>query len=193
MARPREFDETEALTSAMSVFRAKGYEAASLMDLLKAMDLSKSSLYNSFGTKHQLFIASIDHYIANYIREVEDRLNNAHSVKEGLRDALGKIIDMSTGIDDRRGCFLCMCASEVLPHDDVAEAHIRNGMNRLQRAFTDFVKSAQQRGEISPTKDADDLGEFLLMSMIGLQAIGRISADRTRADKLLNQVEAMLF
>ena len=43
MARPREFDTTEALNQAMQVFWSKGYEATSLSDLIGAMELSKSS------------------------------------------------------------------------------------------------------------------------------------------------------
>ena len=50
MARPREFDTTEALNQAMQVFWAKGYEATSLSDLIGAMELSKSSFSPAFGS-----------------------------------------------------------------------------------------------------------------------------------------------
>ena len=62
MARPREFDATEALSKAMDVFWTKGYEATSLCDLLEAMDLSKSSFYDTFGSKHEVFLDTIRYY-----------------------------------------------------------------------------------------------------------------------------------
>lgn len=189
MARPREFDEIEALSSAMNVFRSKGYEAASLMDLLKAMELSKSSLYNSFGTKHELFIASIDHYIANHVRELEDIAAKATSVKQGIRDVFSKVLDMSTDGEDRRGCFLCLAASEVLPYDKIAEARINVGLNRIQKAFEAILADGKQRGEISQDKNIEKLAEFLLMSVMGIQAMGRATADRSRMNSVLENVE----
>lgn len=193
MARPREFDEHQALGSAMAVFRDKGYEASSLMDLLKAMGLSKSSLYNSFGTKHDLFVAAIDYYTANFVKSYEDSLSSASSIKQGITSTFGLVLDMSVAKEDRRGCFLCACASEVLPHDEIAEAHIVNGLNRLENAFTEFVKRGQSRGEIPSGKDAKKLGEFLLMSMMGIQAMGRLTADRARMESILQDVEQAIM
>ena len=62
MARPREFDTTEALSQAMQVFWSKGFKATSLNDLLDAMGLSKSSFYDTFGSKHEVFLETIEHY-----------------------------------------------------------------------------------------------------------------------------------
>src|SRR6187549_1927026 len=54
MGRPREFEAAEALRQAMHVFWSKGYEGASLADILHATGLSKSSLYATFGDKRTL-------------------------------------------------------------------------------------------------------------------------------------------
>ena len=62
MRRPRECDTTEALNEAMQVFWTKGFEATSLNDLIGAMKLSKSSFYDTFGSKHEVFLAAIEHY-----------------------------------------------------------------------------------------------------------------------------------
>ena len=42
MARPREFEISDALEKAMEAFWAKGYEATSMVDLMKAMNAKTS-------------------------------------------------------------------------------------------------------------------------------------------------------
>ncbi|HIG79171.1 MAG TPA: TetR/AcrR family transcriptional regulator, partial [Cycloclasticus sp.] len=59
MARTRQFDKNEAVNKALAVFRSQGYKATSLADLIKAMGLSRSSLYETFGSKHDLFLTTL--------------------------------------------------------------------------------------------------------------------------------------
>ena len=47
----KQFDTEVALTKAMEVFWAQGYEAASLSELMKNMGIGKKSLYDTFGNK----------------------------------------------------------------------------------------------------------------------------------------------
>lgn len=63
MARPRTFDEGRALDAAMHAFWANGYEATSTQDLCEATGLGRSSIYNTFSSKHDLFKRSLARYI----------------------------------------------------------------------------------------------------------------------------------
>ncbi len=76
MGRPQEFDTAEALRSAMHVFWSKGYEGASLADILQATGLSKSSLYATFGDKRALFLAAFDAYRKERLEYLNHMLND---------------------------------------------------------------------------------------------------------------------
>jgi len=62
MARNIEFDEDKAIQKAMAVFWKKGFGGTTMRDLTEAMDINSSSLYNTIGDKHQLFVKCISNY-----------------------------------------------------------------------------------------------------------------------------------
>ena len=62
MARPREFDASDAVDRAMEVFWTRGHEATSVDDLCAATGLSRSSLYGTFGNKRNLLLLTVDRY-----------------------------------------------------------------------------------------------------------------------------------
>ena len=67
MARKRSFDQDAVLRAARDVFWARGYEATSLDRLQAAMGLSRSSLYEAFGSKRELFGRVLVGYLAEVI------------------------------------------------------------------------------------------------------------------------------
>src|SRR5688500_960357 len=84
MARNVEFDEQLAISRAMDVFWRKGYNGTTIRDLTGAMGINSSSLYNTIGDKHQLFIRSIRHY-------TESRMKAAIELLEPIKSPLKAI------------------------------------------------------------------------------------------------------
>ena len=59
MPRHKEFDREEVVLKAMMVFWNKGYEASSMQDLVDRMKINRFSLYETFKSKHELFLEEI--------------------------------------------------------------------------------------------------------------------------------------
>ncbi|MFT7258457.1 MAG: AcrR family transcriptional regulator [Glaciecola sp.] len=55
MARPQLFNQQLVISRAIECFWIKGYSETSLANLLTTMSISRSTFYNSFGDKRQLF------------------------------------------------------------------------------------------------------------------------------------------
>ncbi|MBC7500742.1 MAG: helix-turn-helix transcriptional regulator [Herminiimonas sp.] len=51
----KSFDEDEVVGKAMNIFLEKGYEPASIADLIAAAGNTRGSLYNAFSSKEPLF------------------------------------------------------------------------------------------------------------------------------------------
>lgn len=184
MARPREFDETEAMNSAVAVFHAKGYGASSLIDLLSAMKLSKSSLYNSFGTKHELFLSALDHYTHMNEKNLETLIQGKSTAREKLEAILTALVTASNEADNR-GCFLHNSAIEVLPGDDLALEKIRHGLARFKEFYINIIQDGQAKGEISDRHDADTIADFLLSFILGFRSFSRAVNDEARLKNLV--------
>ena len=84
MARCVEFNEVEKIEKAMNVFWEKGYNATSMQDLVDAMQINRSSLYNTIGDKHQLFMKCIGNYFDNAMLEVKEKVCKETSAKAAL-------------------------------------------------------------------------------------------------------------
>lgn len=172
MSRPKAFDPDVALDRATDLFRRKGYAATSVGDLVEHTGLSRSSLYDTFGDKHALFLAALDRYRVRGSDFLSEILENAESPMSGLRayfDALAA--DCACPDEGRYGCLAVNAAAECAATDaDTAERSVQN-WNGMTQAFAALVRRAQEQGEITPDRDADALGHFLTNAVYGLRGL----------------------
>ncbi|MFQ5764221.1 MAG: TetR/AcrR family transcriptional regulator, partial [Rhodospirillales bacterium] len=173
MARPREFDATEALNAAMQMFWSKGYEATSLNDLIGAMDLSKSSFYDTFGSKHEVFLAAIEHYKKTVAAQVAAVSGLDAPARKLIASLFERAVSRMTEKEGQRGCFLNNCAVEVALHDPAAAKLIGGGFDIMEDTLLALVERGQREGDIDPKKDARALARYLTSSLHGLMVVGK--------------------
>src|SRR5690242_5678502 len=107
LGRPLSFDPDAALDAAMEVFWSHGYEATSLQDLLKAMKLSKSSFYQAFGGKKELFLRCVARYRQKIGQGLTTLVENAASGRDIIEKVLvNAAAEARRPADFRRGCLL---------------------------------------------------------------------------------------
>jgi TetR/AcrR family transcriptional repressor of nem operon len=59
MGRPPSFERADAIRSAAGSFLRTGYEGTSIDDLVRSTGVHRGSLYQAFGSKRGLFLASL--------------------------------------------------------------------------------------------------------------------------------------
>ena len=178
MARPREFDTTEALNEAMQVFWTKGFEATSLNDLIGAMKLSKSSFYDTFGSKHEVFLAAIEHYKKTVTAQVSAVSELDAPARKLIGSLFERAVERMTEEDGRRGCFLNNCAVEVALHDPAAAKLIGGGFAIMEDTFFALVQRGQEEGEVGADKDPRALARYLTSSLNGIMVMGKAGPGR---------------
>lgn len=172
----------------MHLFWRKGYEKTSVQDLLDAMQLSKSSLYQAFGGKQALFERCIARYGELTIEPLRAALGSAPSGIGFIRHFLESVLDEARGISEARGCLVLNTANEFACRDPrIAEAVVE-GLGRFHGVMLEAVQRAQHEGDVAPERDAVGLANYLVSSMSGLKTLSKAGADEPRLRGIIELV-----
>jgi TetR/AcrR family transcriptional repressor of nem operon len=172
MPKTKQFDETEVLKKAKEVFSEKGYNGTSMDDLVQATGLSRSSIYDTFGDKHGLFLKSLDLYRCMQQNGLEQQYAKTDSPKKNIRAIFDYIIREIQNDKDRKGCLLVNVSMELSAVDKEVAALFLSNMEELEKIFSSLVKEGQSKGEISKKYTAKALGRHLYNSLMGLRVSG---------------------
>ncbi len=162
MARTPEFDRDQVLDAALHAFWRKGYEATTLSDLLEATGLARQSLYNTFGDKRALFLASLQRYADVGIGKLSGALEGG-SVRAAI----------ALGCADRdQGCFLVNAATELLPRDAEVGRLVASTLARQERALAEALRRGVREGELhlAPNR-IEQTARFLVGALQGLRVM----------------------
>lgn len=186
VGRPLEFDPDVALQAAMELFWRKGYEASSLQDLLAVTGLSKSSFYQAFGSKRNLFQLSIRNYRKSLTDGMRAQLRASGSGKAFLESLFHAIAGETCGRDARRGCLLMNTANEFAQTDPEIAALVSNSIAGFTDVFEQAIRQARQQGEIAAGNDARALATYLVSTMSGLKNMVKAGADRETVRRIVD-------
>ena len=183
LGRPLEFNPDQAVDAATQVFWCKGYEATSMAELLDAMNLSRSSLYQAFGSKQQLFERCLTHYGDWQFGSMEKNLAEATSGRSFIINTFAAIVNTAQQLEGARGCLIVNSANEFGQSEPGVANILSEGLERFAGIFMDAVVKAQAEGDISTDSDPEALANYLMMSLTGLRTMIKAGADKRVAEE----------
>lgn len=178
MPRPRTFDREEVLDRALDAFWCTGYEATSMQDLVDAMGISRASLYNTFGSKHDLFMDVLKHYETQRMHRMIAALRDTSPVRRAIRNVFEHAADEAAATD-RRGCLLTNTATELCARDAECAEVVQRTFARIEAAFEAALRRGQETGELPAALDAQALARFFTNNLQGLRVAAKTQPDRT--------------
>jgi TetR/AcrR family transcriptional regulator, transcriptional repressor for nem operon len=176
--RPRSFDAEAAVERAMDAFWSHGYHGTSLPDLLRAMKVTRGSLYAAFGDKHALFLRALDRYIADGLTRLDAELDPRKSAIAGVRACLAGYADRTSGDKGRRGCLLVATAMELAAHDADVHNRIRNFFKAMEKRLAVALARAQVAGELADGVKPSSAARLLVCMAEGLRVVGKTCPER---------------
>jgi AcrR family transcriptional regulator len=165
--RTREFDADEALDRALEVFRARGYEGASLEELTVAMGINRPSLYAAFGNKEQLFRKALERYRTGPMSFLGEALSRptARAVVEAV---FAGFIDMQRRGSQDRGCLFVSGALACGPAGEPVRRELAEfrqaAVGDLRKRFARAVKE----GDLPKGTDCATLARYIATVLNGL-------------------------
>ncbi|MET3980314.1 TetR/AcrR family transcriptional repressor of nem operon [Mucilaginibacter sp. UYP25] len=192
MARTKDFDEDEVLKKAVDLFWLKGYNATSMQDLVDGLGISRSSLYDTYGDKHSLFIKALESYQCTNTGKFVQIIEGGKPAKETIKELLKFIADNLLNDKSQKGCFIVNAEVEVALHDKEVGDMIQKNDQNVEDAFFRVIQKGQESGEITNPQNARALARFLFNTVKGIQVTAKSTTDREVFDDIINLAVGVL-
>jgi TetR/AcrR family transcriptional repressor of nem operon len=176
MGRPQAFERDEMLDQAMQVFWDKGYEAASVQDLVDATGVNRGSIYHAFGNKAGLFDAVLERYLsASTVSRVVADAETADP-RRAIEALIRDTVENGVSVNAHRGCLMARAAAENCS-SQLMDKIVHNSA-LLEDALALLVERGQAGGEISQKWGARSLARFLGACIQGMSARAKMDPNR---------------
>ncbi len=187
MPRPKEFDPDIALEKAMKLFWEKGYKASSMTDLVEHTGVHRGSLYETFGNKHDIFLAALKKY--GECKEEELKfLEDAESPLAALRMFFVGAKERIKSGEMACGCMAVNSATEIFGDDKSAHLIINFIMEKAEGVLYKALLKAREKGELNPKKDPRKLSHYIATLMTGLMVLVKTNPHHERIDNVIDHI-----
>lgn len=172
------------MAAAMQTFWQLGYHHASLRDLLAAMQVSRSTLYHSFGNKEALFLAALGHYRDRQLAHLADRLAEAPSAWGFIEQLLYDTARDAESEQGALGCLIFNSATELGSEQSPPAQAAQESLEAIIDFFTQVMKQAQREGGIPAERDSRSAARFLAQSIAGLRMLLKSGIRQAQAEEV---------
>jgi TetR/AcrR family transcriptional regulator, transcriptional repressor for nem operon len=181
--RPRTFDEEQVLDALTQLFVERGYEATSVSDIAEVAGLNKSSLYNTFGTKHELFDRILDRYVSARLAQLATASDVAGSGIDGLHAFVDLVRSERDTPMGTYGCLAISSGVELGSSSPEVAALAARFRSRVEAQLRAIVALAADAGEIDPAH-VEHYSTMLMMLMLGVSVAFRSGADDDEVERI---------
>ncbi|WP_370264660.1 TetR/AcrR family transcriptional regulator [Streptomyces sp. V4I8] len=180
--RPRSFDRETALEKAILAFWEHGYEATSVSDLTRVMDIGTPSLYAAFGDKRSLFEEVVREYGVRYgsfgDRALAEEPTARAAVARMLREAASEYTDPA----HPHGCLIVHAATNCSTPE--VEESLRGRRNANIAAIRSRIEADIATGALPAGIDAAALARHTGAMIQGMSQQARDGASREELEAL---------
>lgn len=194
MARSKEFDREHVLRKAVSTFRARGFEGASIQVLVDEMGIHRASLYDTYGSKEQLFRLALEAYEGLAKAASEAHLTAPGPARVVLDRFFGFVARELTATASGRDCCLMLRAALSGARElGGVQEHVRQFFDWFAGHFERLVARARSEGQIASPRPDAELAEDLRQLLLGCVAGAAVDSDPERLERNAGRSVALVL
>jgi TetR/AcrR family transcriptional repressor of nem operon len=186
----KHFDVDAVLDDVVRLFWRRGWSATGVQSLVNATRVSRSSLYATFGSKNDLYVAALRSYIERYSTPAFARLASSAAGLPAIEEFFSALIRQRCA--GRYAGWGCM-VTNAHAGPECADPQVREVLDlhhrQLREALRSALATASTRGQLSEPVDLDAAAGVLAVLAYGVNLRSRAGAD---AETLGASVAAVL-
>lgn len=184
MPRNKEFDYTEKLEIVRNLFWEKGYHATSMHDIVAAMKLNRSSIYDTYGNKHALFLKCLGDYAELKKKQYLAASKAGGNAIEVLDYIVRDVVDQT--LMDNKACMIVNTIFEIAPSDTIVRNLLMKNGAELQSILERVITQAQLDAAIKSKTDAKIIARYILSSFSSYWSHYNLSQNRQEVNEMVN-------
>jgi TetR/AcrR family transcriptional regulator, transcriptional repressor for nem operon len=187
MPRIKAFDETAMVEKAKNLFQLKGYEGTSMQELVDTLGISRSSLYDTFGDKHQLYCKTLNAYCNENAHQLVKQAQAAGNPLQFIEHIFDNVIEQSKKDTFKKGCYVVNTIVEFSGRNTAVKQIVHENNKAFEKMLEKLIIKAQLQKQIAKDKNAKQLARFLFSTIYGI----RVSSKANVTIKELKEIAAI--
>ena len=173
----KHFDPDTALDTVVHLFWRQGVASTGIQDVVTATGLNRSSLYATFGGKHELYLAALSRYVERRSQPMFRRLAQDGRGLPAIAEFFAGLIEARcSGEYARWGCMVSNAHAGAENSDPEVRALLDRHHQQLRDAMHAALVTAHAQGQLSPGCDPDASADLLALLAYGVNLRSRAGA-----------------
>ncbi|TGA94386.1 TetR/AcrR family transcriptional regulator [Streptomyces sp. MZ04] len=178
MADIKHFDPDATLETVVRLFWKQGVAATGVQDIVNATGLNRSSLYSTYGSKQQLYLAALNRYVAARSQPVFRQLAEDGRGLPAVADFFRGLISARTsGEHARWGCLVSNAHAGAESDDLEVRAVLDRHHKGLCDALRAALETARRDGQLASSVDSTSAADLLALLAYGVNVRSRAGGD----------------
>lgn len=175
--RPAAFSRDSAIEGAMNLFWHDGYLGVSASDLAAAMQIQRSSFYNSFGSREAVFLEALDRYSRAAPDKVIDRIAPGDPVLPVVAAMFRELCRQRAADPEGRGCLVCNSIGELVGVDEELGPVLQDAVEQRVRVFERVMAQAIAQDELDRPDGPLVAARLLVAFLLGINLLSKTVRD----------------